>query len=37
MQEKHWQKSQEHLMEIETEASKDLVKELLEFIIHRNY
>lgn len=37
MQEKHWQKSQDHLSEIETDVSKDGVKELLNFIIHRNY
>jgi geranylgeranyl diphosphate synthase type II len=37
VQDKHWQKCQEHLHDIETKGSKDLLIELLTFIIHRNY
>jgi|LauGreDrversion4_2_1035121.scaffolds.fasta_scaffold00112_26 geranylgeranyl diphosphate synthase type II len=37
VQENHWQKCQAHLNEVETKEPKDLLKELLNFIIHRNY
>jgi geranylgeranyl diphosphate synthase type II len=37
VQENHWQKCQEHLSDLETNEPKDLLKELLNFIIHRNY
>jgi len=37
VQENHWQKCQAHLNELETNEPKDLLKELLTFIIHRNY
>ncbi len=37
VQENHWQKCQENLSDLETNEPKDLLKELLNFINHRNY
>jgi geranylgeranyl diphosphate synthase type II len=37
VQEKHWQKCQKHLSSLETIEPKELLNELLTFIIHRNY
>ncbi|MFM7663380.1 MAG: polyprenyl synthetase family protein [Bacteroidota bacterium] len=37
VQETHWKNCQEHLKEVHSVAGKELLEELLTFIIHRNY